>query len=375
MSVTKIPFKKRIALKLHNRFRANEKKIHQLNYILWECTLRCNLNCIHCGSDCKKDSSVKDMPIEDFLRALDEVTPIISPNTTMIVLTGGEAILRKDISEIGQELYNRGFPWGVVSNGMGMDDAMLTKLIESGIRALTISLDGLEESHNWLRANKNSFKNAVNAISLLAHTKGLRYDVVTCVNQKNFSELSDFYDFIIKLGVKEWRIFTIFPIGRAKQNDLLQLDPVNFKNLFDFIEKVRKEGKIKLNYGCEGFLGDYEGRVRDNFFFCRAGINVASVLVDGSISACPNLRDNFIQGNIYQDNFKDVWLNKYSIYRDRAWMKTGICKDCGFFKNCEGNGMHLRDEKTGELLFCHLKRIEEGEKCQPITSATRQVRQ
>jgi len=361
MTVTKIAFKKRIALKLHNRFRANEKKIHQLNYILWECTLRCNLNCIHCGSDCKKDSSVKDMPIEDFLRALDEVTPIISPNNTMIVLTGGEAILRKDISEIGQKLYDRGFPWGVVSNGMVMDEAMLMKLIESGVRAITISLDGLEEAHNWLRANKNSFKNAVNAIGLLSQTKGLRYDVVTCINQKNFSELSAFYEFLVKLGVKEWRIFTIFPIGRAKQNDLLQLDPINFKNLFDFIEKVRKEGRIKLNYGCEGFLGDYEGRVRDNFFFCRAGINVASVLVDGSISACPSLRSKFIQGNIYKDNFMDVWNNRYDVMRDRSWTKTGKCKDCKSYCFCEGNGLHLRDNETLELLFCHLEKINLGQ--------------
>jgi radical SAM enzyme (rSAM/lipoprotein system) len=362
MKVTNVPLKKRIALQLHSRYRKNEIKVHQLNYILWECTLRCNLNCIHCGSDCKKDSSIKDMPREDFFRALDELSPIITPNKTMIVLTGGEAILRKDIGEIGQGLYNRGFPWGVVSNGMGMDRAMLEKLLQSGIRAVTISLDGMEESHNWLRGNKKSFQNAVNAMRLLSQTKGLIYDVVTCVNQKNFSELPEFHDFLITLGVKEWRIFTIFPIGRAKVNEQLQLDSANFKSLFDFIEKVRNEGKIKLNYGCEGFLGSYEGAVRDNFFFCRAGINVASVLADGSISACPNLRDNFIQGNIYKDNFKDVWLNKYSIYRDRSWTKTGICAECEFYKLCEGNGMHLRDEKTGELLFCHLKRIEEGEK-------------
>jgi len=91
-------------------------------------------------------------------------------------------------------------------------------------------------------------------------------------------------------------------------------------------------------------------------------IHVASVLADGSIAACPNLRSNFIQGNIYRDNFAEVWQNKYKLFRDRSWTKTGICASCSFYKYCEGNGMHLRDEETGELLFCHLKRIEEGEK-------------
>ncbi len=362
MTVKKISPKKKLALKLYSWYRANEKKVHPLNYIFWECTLRCNLNCIHCGSDCLKDSLINDMPKEDFLKALDEITPDIIPNKTMIVLTGGEPVLRKDISEIGKELYKRGFPWGIVSNGMGLQAPMIKSLLDSGIRAITISLDGLEDSHNWLRGNKNSFKNAANAITILSKIEGLRYDVVTCANQKNINELPELYNLLMKLGLKEWRIFTIFPIGRAKGNELLQLKPTEFKGLFDFIEKVRKEGRIKLNYGCEGFLGDYEGRVRDNFFFCRAGVNVASILVDGSISACPNLRDNFIQGNIYKDNFKDVWQNKYSMYRNRSWTKTGICGDCDFFNYCEGNGMHLRNEKTGELLFCHLKRIEEGEK-------------
>lgn len=99
-------------------------------------------------------------------------------------------------------------------------------------------------------------------------------------------------------------------------------------------------------------MGNYEREVRDNFFFCRAGINIASILADGSISACPNLRDNFAK----------IWQNKYDIFRDKSWTKTGLCSDCEFYKYCEGSGMHLRDEKTGELLFCHLNRIEEGER-------------
>jgi radical SAM protein with 4Fe4S-binding SPASM domain len=137
---------------------------------------------------------------------------------------------------------------------------------------------------------------------------------------------------------------------------------VQFKLLFDFIANTRKEGKIKLNYGCEGFLGNYEGEVRDNLFFCRAGVSVASILADGSISACPNLRDNFIQGNIYKDNFKTIWETQYAKFRDRNWMKSGICSECSSFRYCNGNGMHLRDEKNGDILFCHLNRILEGEK-------------
>jgi radical SAM enzyme (rSAM/lipoprotein system) len=261
----------------------------------------------------------------------------------------------------GKELYNRGFPWGTVTNGMLLTSGRLEKLVNAGLRAVTVSLDGLEESHNWLRGNKNSFKNALNGIKLLKDADRIRYDVVTCVNQRNFNELNQIKDLLIEVGVSEWRLFTVFPIGRAKENDQLQLTAPQFKQLFDYIARERKLNHILINYGCEGFLGNYEGEVRNRFFFCQAGINVASVLADGSISACPNLRSNFIQGNIYKDNFAEVWQQKYAIFRDRSWTKTGICADCRWFRHCQGNGMHLRDESTGEPLFCHLHRIKEGE--------------
>ena len=348
--------RKKIALELFKKYRDNAKKIHQLNYIFWECTLRCNLNCLHCGSDCKKESHIKDMPVTDFIAAIDDIKSIVNPNETIVVLTGGEPLLRNDIEICGKKLYERGFPWGIVSNGLNFSEKRLNSLIQSGLRALTVSLDGMEQTHNWLRANNTSFKKAVDAIHIAAKTPDLVFDVVTCIHPKNISELVQIKDLLLNNNVKSWRIFTIFPIGRAHQNKLT-LSSADFKHLFDFIATEKKLKEIKLNYGCEGFLGNYEGEVRDNFFFCKAGINIASILIDGSISACPNNRGNFIQGNIYKDSFKEVWENKYKIFRNREWMKTGICADCNLFKYCDGNGMHLRNEKSGENIFCHYNHL------------------
>jgi radical SAM enzyme (rSAM/lipoprotein system) len=357
----KLSFRQIIALELFRKYRANAKAIHQLDYIFWECTLRCNLNCLHCGSDCKKSALVDDMPIADFIGAIDDITPIVNPNKTMIVFTGGEPLLRNDLELCGKQLYDRGYPWGIVSNGLQLTPQRLQSLLGAGLRAVTISLDGLAGSHNWLRANQHSFDKAIAAIQLLSQVPDLRYDVVTCVNQRNFGELDALRDVLLASHLKEWRLFTIFPIGRASEVDALQLTPPQFKQLFDFIGREKESGLIKINYGCEGFLGQYEGKVRDNLFFCRAGISVASVLIDGSISACPNLRGNFIQGNIYRNSFKEVWEAGYQKMRDRNWMKTGECLSCGLFKYCEGNGLHLRNETTGELMFCHYNRIKQGE--------------
>jgi radical SAM enzyme (rSAM/lipoprotein system) len=296
------------------------------------------------------------MPAKDFMQVIDKITPHINPNHCMIIFTGGEALLRKDLEACGLELYRRGFPWGVVSNGLALDRRRLDSLLAAGLHSITISLDGFEEAHNWLRQHQKSYEKALNAIRMLTEEKEIVWDVVTCVNRKNLPQLNDFKEFLIANNVKDWRIFTIFPVGRAAEFPELQLTDEEFTSVFEFIRATRKENRIHLNYGCEGFLGNYEMEVRDYFYQCRAGVNVASVLADGSISACPSIRANFHQGNIYKDDFMDVWNNRFQPFRNRDWARKGVCADCSMFRYCEGNGMHLHDDE-GNLLFCHYQRI------------------
>lgn len=349
--------KTKIGLEIFRAYRAIQTRMHELNYLFWECTLRCNLNCIHCGSDCTRDSKTPDMPIRDFLKVLDKVMKEYNPNKVMIAITGGEPLVRKDLEDCGQQIYTRGFPWGIVSNGYLMTANRLSSLCNSGLRSITISLDGLQESHNWLRGRNDSFQKAMQAIKLCAANKSIVFDVVTCVNKRNLLELESIKNLLLEAGVRKWRLFTIFPKGRAKKYEDLELDNAKFSQMLDFIAYCRNQKTIEASYGCEGFLGKYEGKVRDGFFFCRAGITVASVLADGSISACPSLRGDFIQGNIYKDDFIECWNDRYGQMRNRNWAKTSKCSDCKEFKYCNGNGLHLREGPKSELLTCHYERI------------------
>ena len=193
----------------------------------------------------------------------------------MIVLTGGEPLMRNDLEQCGQALYDRGFPWGMVTNGLLLSKKRFTGLEQAGLRSISVSLDGFEESHNRMRGRSESFKGALNAINIIVQSNlDVAFDVVTCVIQWNFSELPVLKEMLIKMGVKAWRLFAVFPIGRAAGNKNLQLDTAQFKGLFEFIHETRTEGRIKTDYGCEGFLGNYETEVRDNFFFCRAGTTI-----------------------------------------------------------------------------------------------------
>lgn len=344
---------------LHRIFCKNETKLHILNYLFWECTWRCNLQCLHCGSDCKSDSMCQDMPFDDFLNAIKPLKKEYPKDSIIVVITGGEPLLRKDLAECGKTLRENGFRWSIVTNGYAYDEAMHAKLISAGMGSITVSLDGLEENHNRLRNNPKSFQRAVKALELIVTYPRLNYDVVTCVHQNNLAELPLLKEFLISKHVKKWRIFTIAPIGRATKNPEMSLTNFQTRQLMDFIADTRKnDPRIELYFSCESYVGKYETKVRDSYFFCRAGINIGSVLIDGSISACPNINRNFVQGNIYTDDFLEIWENRFGIMRDRNWCKTGICKTCKDFKHCNGGAMHLWDKKQENIKSCIAEKLQ-----------------
>ncbi len=350
-----LPLKTSAGLTLHRLYRAAQVRLHDLTYLFWECTLRCNLRCVHCGSDCTRDADTPDMPAGDFLRVVDRIREHVNPHKVTIAITGGEPLVRSDLEAVGRELNRREFPWGMVTNGWAMTAERFGRLADAGLHAMTVSLDGLKGSHDWFRGRDGSFERACAAIALCTPHERLCFDVVTCVHQRNYHELGTVRDLLTDLGVRRWRLLTVFPKGRAAGNAELTLRPEQFRDLLAFIADTRAQGRIRANYGCEGFLGAYEGRARDGFFFCRAGVNVGSVLVDGSISACPSLRGDYIQGNIRTDDFWEVWENRFGVMRDRRWTRTGECASCEVYGFCQGNGLHLREQGSGELLMCHYR--------------------
>lgn len=124
---------------------------HVLQQLFWECTLRCNLNCLHCGSDCRTISNMQDMPLGDFLSVLEEVRSVMDSKQILVVTTGGEPLVRKDICVCGRSIREKGFHWGMVSNGLLLDEKMCNQLLDAGLETIAISLDGFEDAHNWLR--------------------------------------------------------------------------------------------------------------------------------------------------------------------------------------------------------------------------------
>ena len=331
---------------------------HNLRTLFWECTLRCNLRCRHCGSDCRTDVSERDMPLEDFLKVLDtEITPNVNPAEVLIIFSGGEVLVRKDLEEAGREVTRRGYMWGMVTNGLGLSRERLHSLVDAGLRSVSVSFDGFADVHNDIRQNADSFERARKAIGYIREIEGLAYDVITCITPAMMERLEEWKEYLISEGIGHWRIFSIFPAGRAKHDPKLNLTSEQFQQLMEFIRATRKESRIDLSYACEGFLGGYETEVRDHFYMCNAGVTVASIRVNGDISGCTSVRGNYAQGNIYRDSFWDVWQNRFEPFRNREWTKSGECKDCKVWEFCRGGGMHLRDDE-GKMMYCHYNMLK-----------------
>jgi radical SAM protein with 4Fe4S-binding SPASM domain len=263
-------------------------------------------------------------------------------------------LLRSDLADIGRKLRVQGYRWSLVTNGFNLTPDRLNELMNAGLGAITVSLDGPAAQHNWLRNNPDSFRRAIEAISLVASKQRLNADVVTCVNQRNINLLPEIQEILADTGILKWRLFTITPIGRAAGLHELLLSGEQLNSLWSFIEKNRKSGKVpEASFSCESYLGNFEGKAREGFFFCRAGIHIGSILADGGISACPNIDRSLVQGNIYQDDFNEIWENRFLPFRNRNWTKIHECSDCNQYRYCEGNGMHWWDYEGQRMYGCN----------------------
>lgn len=334
---------------------------HRLNYLFWECTHACNLRCKHCGSDCGPRLS-DELSTEEIKAAFKSIAEDFDARTIMLAITGGEPMLRKDLFEVMAYARSLGFQWGMVTNGTLIDEEAVKQCHEAGMSTVTVSVDGLRETHDGIRRLAGAFDKALNALRLFKSSGHFAVvQATTCISDYNIGELRQMYDLFKEASIDEWRLLTVNPIGRAKEDPRFTLKPEQLVQLLDFIVEARHKKGLRVTFEEEGFLGpDYEGRVRDSLFYCPAGINIGSILCDGSISACPNLPRSLIQGNIRKDRFKDIWDNRYTQFRDPSWKKTGECKDCEWWLNCTGNSLHLWDMETGKPVICHLKALKEG---------------
>ena len=327
----------------------------RLTYLFLELTDKCNLSCLHCGSSCDgKRRTFIDTEV--LFSCLETVAIDFEPESVMICVTGGEPLMHPDFYKIIEKVIQLGFPWGMTTNGTLITDEVAKKLKELKLESVTISLDGLEEMHDWLRNAKGSFQRVLRAVDALKNAQ-IPVQITTVVHKKNIHELDDIYALMQELGVVSWRLINLEPIGRALENSELLLSNEELLYLLDFIREKRFsiENKMDVRFGCSHYLSyEYEHEVRDDYFICGSGIYVGSILCNGDIYSCLDIerRPELVQGNIKTDRFSEVWFNKFKEFRvDR----TSLCKECmgcNERRYCGGDSTHTWDFDKNRPMLC-----------------------
>ncbi len=348
-----------IKLKNLDKLYEYRQKLYQkpiLKDLFIEITSRCNARCEHCGSSCGNFIPKDEISADELKKTLLDISQHYNANEILLNITGGEPLIRKDLFEIMDYANKLGFRWGMTSNGMLITDEILEKMNQTNMETISISLDGLKETHESFRKVSNCFDKIIENIKKLQKVPSVKVvQVTTVANKKNLHELEDLYNLMKELNIISWRVINVDPIGRAKGNDKILLDKDEYKYLFNFIKEKREENLMNVEYGCSHYLDiPMEKEIRDTYFFCITGLYVASILSNGDIFVCPNVerRSEFIQGNIRTDSFVDVWEKKFKIFRSNDRTKCDKCSKCSKWKYCLGDSFHTFNFDEGRPNFC-----------------------
>lgn len=354
------------------RFIAGKQRLaaeHPLRYLFWEATLRCNLACRHCGSDCLRDNSTRarELPPEAIKQELTRIAKVCDPRGVTLAIIGGEPLIRPDIEEVGAFAAELGFAWGITTNAMLLGPERLASLKAAGLSTISVSLDGLEEDHDRLRRHPGAFRRVSDALTrLVADPFYAAFDVIGCVSTLNIDRLSPFVDHLAALGVPQVRFTPVFSRGRAGRNSGLMLSGAQYRQLLAFVAEARRcRGDIAVTLSEEGYWGPtWECRVREGMHYCGSGTVIASILHDGSVTGCPSVSRRFAEGNIRDAAFLDLWDKGFDRFRQgRRAAAPDPCQGCEHWDLCEGGGFHLFDPEDPAAATCGLRKIGELGDC------------
>jgi len=330
----------------------------QLKYLFLELTKKCNMACEHCGSNCSTTTSGSELTTEQWKEFILYASKQFDNNRVVFCITGGEPLLHPDFFEIVKTIKKAGFKWGLTTNGLMIKDAeYVRELYLSGMKTISLSIDGLRETHDSFRGIDGAYDKTMTAVRLLLErNKHAHVQITTTVSKKNLSELNSSYEELKQHGVRDWRIASVDPIGRAKGSNDLLLDEMDYDELFSFITNKRRENEINVTYGCAHYIPDsFRFYLRDMPYKCGAGEFVASVLSNGDIYSCVDIerRPDLVQGNILKDDFLQVWECGFHQFMGTERVKlSSKCANCGNKKLCNGDSAHTWDYDKNEPRLC-----------------------
>ena len=325
---------------IQERYRAG-KLIPPPGYVIWDCTRRCNLKCLHCGA--VKEKYTHELSTEQIKGFVDQFSEM---KVGMFAVTGGEPLMRKDLAEVLFHAHKRGLKTGIATNGFLVDQGTAEWIKAARVYSVQVSLDGLETTHNRIRGNEQSYSRAVHAIELLNNLRVPLVSVATTVTRNNLPEIDKLRQLLPRLGVRLWRLAVVMPIGRAHESNIFpDMDQLSW--LLEYVRRCdSRELHIYLGENLT-FLGEWERQVRNSPAFCPIGFTACCIGVDGNVSGCPEQPDTVEnrEGSLLVTPFQEIWQKGFGRYRNRKILETDPkCAICSSKEDCLGSCWVMRTE-------------------------------
>ncbi|QER41286.1 heme b synthase [Thermodesulfobacterium sp. TA1] len=336
------------------------KKEFKPRLIAWELTRSCNLDCVHCRAAASQGPYSNELTTEEVFRILEEIKEVAEP---IIILTGGEPLLREDLFLIAKKAIDLGFKPVLATNGTLITEEIAQKIKETGISRVSISLDGsTPESHDGFRKVPGAFEGAIKGIENLKKF-GVPFQINTTITPWNLEELSKVHELAKTLGAVAHHIFLLVPVGRGKDLAIDTISPEKYEELLGWFYEQRDKCNLQLKATCAPTYyrilrqkAKKEGKevTVENFGLdamtrgCLAGTGFCFISHVGIVQTCGYLEVPC--GNLREQTFKEVWENSEVFNNLRDFSKyKGKCGRCEYIRVCGGCRARAY-EATGDYL-------------------------
>ncbi len=342
----------------------------KLKWLAWEITRRCNLHCVHCRSSSELEvREHPDFSTSEGKRILDDISSFAKP---VVVLSGGEPLLRKDWSELASYGTSKGLRMCLATNGTLVTPEICKTIKEVGIKMVSLSLDGsTAEIHDNFRNQPGAFEGTMNAARLFREHR-IDFLINSSFTKRNQSDIENVYALAKEIGATAWYMFMIVPTGRGQ--DIMEelISPEDYEKILKWHYQMEKKEKDMLvrptcaphYYRIRMQLAKEEGErveIRSLKFStggskgCLAGQMICLIDVDENVLPCSYFP--LSAGNLKEKSLKEIWetsslfkeLRDFSSYKGSC----GVCEYVRVCGGCRARAYAVKGDYLEEEPFCN----------------------
>jgi len=324
-----------------------QNKGRELRLVAFEVTRSCNLSCVHCRASSEYGPYPDELSTQEAITLLQDIRKVGQP---IVILTGGEPLLRQDIFQIAQYGTQLGLKMVMATNGTLLNEEMARGIIDSGIKRVSISLDGADQdSHDGFRRVQGAFEASLRGIQVLRQA-GIEFQINTTIVKSNRDQLHRINQLAVSLGAKAHHIFLLVPVGRGGDVGDMSLEAQEYENILEWFLERKGKVPLELKATCapqyyrilrqRAKEGGHEVTFKTHGMDavtrgCLGGLSFCFVGHRGQVQPCGYLEVEC--GNIRERPFTEIWKESPIFLRLRDFSNyKGKCGKCEYLKVCGG---------------------------------------